>query len=225
VATFGHAADGDPRQDRRSGGPGGFSAHATCFLTSRRWVLAAVAPELTSSLMLFFSVATAMTFTPTVRAVRTSLGVSPAVTRCSITLDWNGLRNPARTSSPSFRDWGHGTRVATTPSHETRRQHSGPRCANSRSSTPHYSRLSAALDRIEPFAFSVIRPVGFRPTPLSPTDGCPVSAGLGGAGELDLGSPVLDIRRSTRDRGGQAVVHVHIVVPADRVSLAYRQLR
>ena len=41
---------------------------------------------------------------------------------------------------------------------------------------------------------------------------------------LDPGSPVLDIRRTTRDRGGRAVVHVHIVVSADRVSLAYRQL-
>lgn len=41
---------------------------------------------------------------------------------------------------------------------------------------------------------------------------------------LDSGAPVLDIRRTTRDRGGRAVVHVHIVVSADRVSLAYRQL-
>ncbi|MGH3695063.1 MAG: GntR family transcriptional regulator [Pseudonocardiaceae bacterium] len=42
--------------------------------------------------------------------------------------------------------------------------------------------------------------------------------------DLDLGSPVLDIRRTARDRGGRVVVHVHIVVSADRVSLAYRQL-
>lgn len=41
---------------------------------------------------------------------------------------------------------------------------------------------------------------------------------------LDPGAPVLDIRRTTRDRGGRAVVHVHIVVSADRVNLAYRQL-
>ncbi|MGH3612683.1 MAG: GntR family transcriptional regulator [Pseudonocardia sp.] len=41
---------------------------------------------------------------------------------------------------------------------------------------------------------------------------------------LDQGSPVLDIRRTTRDRAGRAVVHVHIVVSADRVSLAYRQM-
>lgn len=41
---------------------------------------------------------------------------------------------------------------------------------------------------------------------------------------LELGSPVLDLRRTTRDRAGRAVVHVHIVVSADRVSLAYRQL-
>ncbi len=42
--------------------------------------------------------------------------------------------------------------------------------------------------------------------------------------DLDLGSPVLDIRRTTRDRSGRAVLHVHIGVSADRVSLAYRQL-
>lgn len=41
---------------------------------------------------------------------------------------------------------------------------------------------------------------------------------------LDQGSPVLDIRRTTRDRGGRAVVHTHIVVAADRVSLAYQQV-
>jgi DNA-binding GntR family transcriptional regulator len=40
---------------------------------------------------------------------------------------------------------------------------------------------------------------------------------------LNLGSPVLDLRRTTRDRAGRAVAHVHIVVSADRVSLAYRQ--
>ncbi|MGH3866822.1 MAG: GntR family transcriptional regulator [Pseudonocardiaceae bacterium] len=41
---------------------------------------------------------------------------------------------------------------------------------------------------------------------------------------LNLGSPVLDVRRTTRDRAGRAVAHVHIVVSADRVSLTYRQL-
>ncbi len=42
--------------------------------------------------------------------------------------------------------------------------------------------------------------------------------------DLNLGSPVLDIRRTTRDRSGRAVAHLHIVVSADRVSPAYRQL-
>lgn len=41
---------------------------------------------------------------------------------------------------------------------------------------------------------------------------------------LDQGSPVLDIRRTTRDRSGRAVLHTHIVVAADRVSLAYQQI-
>lgn len=41
---------------------------------------------------------------------------------------------------------------------------------------------------------------------------------------LDQGSPVLDVRRTTRDRGGRAVLHTHIVVAADRVSLAYQQV-
>jgi len=42
--------------------------------------------------------------------------------------------------------------------------------------------------------------------------------------ELDQGSPVLEIRRTTRDRAGRAVLHTHIVVAADRVSLAYQQM-
>jgi hypothetical protein len=188
-------------------------------------MLAAVAHELTSSLMLFFSVATAMTFTPTVRAARTSLGVYPAVTRCSITLDWNGLRNPARNKFPLVP--GLGTRNSRGNDAESRNSTTTQRAALRKLPILDAS-LRPTVGRPRPdraVAFSVIRPVGFRPTPLSPTDGCPVSAGLGGAGELDLGSPVLDIQRTTRERGGQAVVHVHIVVSADRVSLAYRQLR
>lgn len=40
---------------------------------------------------------------------------------------------------------------------------------------------------------------------------------------LNLGSPVLDVRRTSRDREDRPVVHTHVVVAADRVSLSYRQ--
>lgn len=54
---------------------------------------------------------------------------------------------------------------------------------------------------------------GRRPTPDEADELC-----------LDPGSPILDIRRTTRDRAGRAIVHTHIVISADRVSLTYRQL-
>jgi DNA-binding GntR family transcriptional regulator len=41
---------------------------------------------------------------------------------------------------------------------------------------------------------------------------------------LGPGSPVLEVRRTTKDHEGSVVVFVHLVIAADRAKLATRQI-
>jgi len=41
---------------------------------------------------------------------------------------------------------------------------------------------------------------------------------------LDQGSPVIVIERTTVDRGGRAVVHTRLIIDGDRMKLSYRQM-